>query len=115
MHRYFALILLITGASQSFAKRYTMTELWEMFIRHPLPQHVYGVEHRFLYGRGEFRLFVDERGKVRSVRTLQSTRHPELDASVVEAFMQWKARPGPRREVDVRIVFAQPGGRVDFP
>lgn len=113
VHRYLVIIALISTASQAFAGSYTKTELLEMFIHHPLPQYPYG-EHHHLYGRGLFRLFVDEGGKVQSVKILQSTREPALDASAVDALKQWKARPGPRREVDVPITFAQVG-RTDFP
>jgi TonB family protein len=113
VHRYLVIIALIGTASQAVARSYTKTELWETFIRHPLPQHPHG-EQRFLYGRGVFRLFVDEGGKVRSIKIVQSTREPALDASAMDALMQWKARPGPRPEVDVPITFAQ-AGRTDFP
>ena len=114
MHRYLVIIALISTAWQAFARSYTKTELLEVFIHHPFPQYPYGEHHHFLYGRGLFRLFVDEGGKVRSVKILQSTSEPALDASAVDALMQWKARPGPRREVDVPITFTQLG-RTDFP
>jgi len=81
-----------------------------MFTFMPLPDYTYKARLFHLAGDGMFRLLVNEQGKVTSVVTLQSTGHPELDREVVKAYMRWRARPGPKREVDVPTTFV--GGTI---
>ena len=107
MKRFILCILLISVAlSSSTARRYSGPELKAMFTFMPWPEYPYKLRFvQHMGGSGMFRMIVDERGKVTAVTALQSTGHPELDAGAIKGLMRWKARPGPKREVDIPVTF----------
>ena len=54
----------------------------------------------------------DERGKVTDVTILKSTGDKALDSESIRALLQWRARAGTRREVDVPFHFTLHGART---
>jgi len=107
--KYFVLwiALIIIGISSVSARRYSGPELKAMFTFMPMPGYPYKLRFvQRLEGSGMFRMLVDEHGKVTNVTALQSTGHPALDAEAIKGLMRWKARPGPKREVDIPVTFS---------
>jgi TonB family protein len=98
----FVLLAMCSGAS---GKHYTTAEINAMFVRRPVPEYPVEVRRRHITGTGTFRLFLDERGRVTNVTTIETTKNAQLDASAIRAFRQWQAKPGPKREVDVPATF----------
>jgi TonB family protein len=98
-----SLFVLLAMCSGALGKHYTTAEINAMFVRCPVPE--YPVEVRRRHITGTFRLFVDERGRVTNVTTIETTKNAQLDASAIRAFRQWQAKPGPKREVDVPATF----------
>ena len=84
---------------------YTPADFKAIFLKMPSPEYSYEARRRRFTGSGLFRLFVDEKGQVESVKILKSTGYPELDSSSVKTLREWQARPGNRREVDVPVNF----------
>jgi TonB family protein len=107
MRHFILCITLATLAmSSATARRYSGPELKAMFTFMPMPEYPYKLRFvQHMGGSGMFRMIVDERGKVITVTALQSTAHPELDAEAIKGLMRWKARPGPKREVDIPVTF----------
>lgn len=103
---------LIPGFSAQ-ARPYSDVERKAIFLREVKPDYPYEALRRREEGKGLFRLYVDERGKVISVTTLKSTGHQVLDAEAIRTFGRWRARPGERREVDVPLNFVMSGAHSD--
>ena len=61
-----------------------------------------------LRGSGNFRLHIDAHGQVTAVDILKSTGDKELDHEAVKALRRWRAKPGPRWDVDVPVTFFLP-------
>jgi TonB family protein len=106
MRKQFVIAFLCALAfSTADARRYTGDELRAMFLITPRPN--YPIEARYLHvgGVGVYRLYIDERGEVTGIRLLKKTGFPPLDIAVLKTLVRWKARPGPKREVDVPVHF----------
>ncbi len=93
------------------ARPYSDLERKAIFFREVKPDYPCEALRRREEGTGLFRLYVDERGKVTSVKILKSTGHQVLDAEGIRTFGMWRARPGERREVDVPLNFVMSGAR----
>jgi TonB family protein len=102
---FLSALLLAIPLCDATARRYSDAEWKAIFIRTPRPDYPYNLRRLRITGSGVFRLYVDKQGTVTSVRILKSTRHQELDAEALKAFMHWRAKPGPLREVDMPITF----------
>ena|ERR1700736_6715760 len=87
------------------ARRYTDEEIKAMFLDRPLPKYPYEMRRLRITGSGLFRLYVDNKGKVTSVKILETTGRRELDEESRKAFQRWRAMPGKAREVDVPATF----------
>lgn len=98
-------IILALGLSSAEARRYTFFELREIFFLMPKPDYPIELRRLHLSGRGVYRLRINERGDVTGIRILEKTGIPPLDIEVLKAFIRWRARPGPKREVDVPVRF----------
>jgi TonB family protein len=90
------------------ARRYSQAEIRAMFVFAPLPRSTYKLFSLKVRGSGLFRLFVNEQGKVTSVSVLKSIGHPQIDVAMAKTFSSWRARPGPKREVDIPVDFGPP-------
>ena len=93
------------------ARRYSQPEIRAMFVFAPLPRSTYKLGALKVSGSGLFRLFVDEQGKVTSVSVLKSIGHPQIDGAMAKTFIKWRAKPGPKREVDIPVDFGLPAYR----
>jgi TonB family protein len=61
-------------------------------------------------GAGVVLVNVDQKtGQVTSARMLQSTGHQVLDEQAINAFRQWRFKPGTTREVHIPITFTMRG------
>jgi TonB family protein len=104
--RYVAVLLLFFATVIPLsAHHYTAAEIHAIFVQRPLPEYPVAVRRRHISGTGLFRLFVDERGRVTDVQTLETTKNAKLDASAIRTFRLWRAKPGPKRSVDVPATF----------
>ena len=56
-------------------------------------------------GVGIYRMTINSKGEVVSVSIRQSARWPELDSAAVGTLRRWRAKPGPKREIDTRIEY----------
>jgi TonB family protein len=79
-----------------------------MFTEHPWPDYPQEFRQRHLTGTGHYRLYVDEHGEVKTIGSLRSTHHPELDLQAMRTFLRWRAVPvsTPKiRQVDMEVAF----------
>jgi TonB family protein len=92
-------------------RRYTSAE-WQLisakFIERPTPMYPRRLRILRLRGSGNFRLHIDTQGQVTAVDTLKTTGDKELDHEAIKALLRWRAKPGPRWEVDVPVTFFLP-------
>jgi TonB family protein len=95
----------IPGADPAAATRAFDAKWKAIFVSTPWPQYPYEARRRRLTGTGVLRIYVDESGKVTGVTIIKSTGHRQLDDAGLKAFGQWRAKPGPRREVDMPLRF----------
>jgi TonB family protein len=113
--RYLCILAIVLAASKpAWAKRYTTRELKAMFVKMPTPEYPLATRKLRIEGRGVFRLFVDEQGRVDSITTIRSTGYRDLDKSCLKAFRRWQATPGTKREVDVPVAFTMKSSFPDF-
>lgn len=90
------------AASERFNKR------WQsIFVYTPAPEDAHDL--RYVTTQGRVRISVNEQGKVTAVRVLETTGVRRFDEGAVEAFSRWRAKPGPRREVDMPLTFVTRG------
>jgi TonB family protein len=99
--------------SSSRARPYSAAEREAMFIRAVKPDYPYEALRRREEGKGLFRLYVDERGRVTAVTILKSTGHQVLDSESLRILKSWRARSGERREVDVPLNYVLSGSQRD--
>jgi TonB family protein len=106
MFRRFAFSLVGALAfSTADARRYTFEEFRDTFLVTPKPDYPIELRRLHLSGRGLYRLRIDERREVSGIWVLQKTGIPPLDVEVLKALVRWRARPGPKREVDIPVRF----------
>jgi TonB family protein len=74
-------------------------------IEMPKPDYPPELRRLHLRGRGIFRMYINEQGVVTATKIRKSTGRPELDAEALKALVRWRAKPGPRREIDEPIAF----------
>ena len=98
-------IIFALGLSSAEARRYTFEEFRDTFLVTPKPDYPIELRRLHLSGRGLYRLRIDERRDVTGIRVLQKTGIPPLDIEVLKALVRWRARPGPKREVDIPVWF----------
>jgi TonB family protein len=78
----------------------------------PRPAYPYEARSKHMTGSGIIQLNVDSStGIVTSAQLLKSTGHKILDDSALEAFQQWRFRPGTVRKVRIPINFTMQGFR----
>jgi TonB family protein len=80
--------------------------LTPIFTRSPKPEYPIECRRRHITGNGIFHMNIDEKGVVKSTAIQRSTGHSELDAAVIKAFSQARAKPGAIRDIDVPVTFA---------
>ena len=86
-------------------------DLKGVFIAMPTPVYALELRRPDITGSGIFTLSVDERGKVTDVAVRKSTGHHELDLQAIYGLRQWRAKPGPQRQIDVPMTFSLPEKR----
>ena len=78
----------------------------------PRPAYPYEARSKHLTGSGIVLLNIDpSSGSVASAQLLKSTGHKILDDSALEAFRQWRFKPGSVRKVRIPINFTMQGFR----
>jgi TonB family protein len=101
------------GNGTAKASREFDAKLKTIFIAAPRPHYPYEARRSRITGSGLLRIYVDESGKVTQVKILKSTGNRLLDEAGSNAFRQWRARPGNRREIDMPLVFVSTDGPGD--
>jgi TonB family protein len=74
-----------------------------------LPAYPYAARDQHLEGSGLYRLNVKPDGTVASVAVLKSSGHRILDEAAVDAFRQWRFKPGALHAVKLPINFTLKG------
>ena len=74
-----------------------------------LPAYPYAARDQHLEGSGLYRLNIKPDGTVASVTVLKSTGHRLLDDAAVDAFRQWRFRPGALHALKLPINFTLKG------
>jgi len=109
MRTVFFLVSLIAAltiaATAAEERRYTKNQLEARFTHMEAPEYPYWARRSGITGRGVFRIYVDEQGKVTDAKALKSVGNHMLDREVIKAFMLWRAKPGVRLEIDMPITF----------
>ena len=101
---------LSVGATQVREYRYANGQQLEAMVIHKeTPEYPFEARRRFEQGQCYVRLYVARDGTVTRVKIVQSTGHELLDASCLQAFRNWKWKPGLRREIDVPVSFVMRG------
>lgn len=80
-------------------------------IYHPSPKYPYAARQQHCAGIGIFVLYVRPDGAVSSVEVAQSTGYSILDQSRIEAFRQWRFRPGIVKSVKIPVTWGSKGVR----
>jgi TonB family protein len=77
------------------------TPPWVAFaIKHPSPKYPYAERSSRHEGSGVYRLIIDTKtGLVARVLIEKSSGHKGLDDSAIEAYLQWRWKPGTWKEV----------------
>jgi TonB family protein len=120
-----AAVLAITGASasaqtgaaatsvkekESKARSMSEAEAYALAIYAPRPAYPYAARDKRLTGSGIVLVNVDSStGTVVSAQMLKSTGYKVLDDSALEAFRQWRFKPGTVRKVRIPINFVMRG------
>ena len=73
------------------------------------PAYPYAARDQHLEGLGLYRLNIRPDGTVASVTVLKSTGHRLLDEAAVDAFGQWRFRPGALHALRIPINFTMKG------
>jgi TonB family protein len=108
---HFRVVLLLiafadfAGAAQIREYRYTHGEAKAEVIYSPKPEYPYEARSKHQQGQGYYRLYVARDGSVKAVKVIQSSGHELLDGACLNAFKQWRWKPGFRREIDVPVSF----------
>jgi TonB family protein len=108
--RFRVVLLLIAFAHFAIAGqireyRYTHGELKAQVIYGPKPEYPYEARSMHQRGQGYYRFYVARDGSVAAVKVIESTGHELLDAACLNAFKQWRWKPGFRREIDMSVSF----------
>jgi TonB family protein len=94
------------GAAQVREYRYTDPQQLEAMIVHKQkPEYPLEARRRLQQGQCYVRLYVARDGSVTGVKIVQSTGYDLLDASCLQAFRNFRLKPGLRREIDVPVSF----------
>ena len=102
------------GAGQVREYQYTNGEAETLVVHKQMPEYPYEARRAHQQGQCYVRLYVARDGSVTDVKIVQSTGHELLDASCLQAFRNWRLKPGLRREIDVPVSFVisqRPGQR----
>jgi TonB family protein len=103
------LAALSVGAAQVREYQYTHGEAETLVVHEQTPEYPYEARWAHQQGQCYVRLYVARDGTITGVKIAESTGHPLLDASCLQAFRNWKWKPGLRREIDVPVSFVMPG------
>ena len=109
MMRFLVILSLLCSAltnAESQDRRKTLA------IYHPFPKYSYAARAQHCAGTGIFALYVRPDGSVSSVQVAQSTGYSILDQSGIEAFWQWRFRPGIVKSVKIPVTWSLKGVRV---
>ena len=105
-----ALTLLSVTASSAQPTTDEINKAKALAIYAPRPAYPYEARSKHMTGRGIVLVIIDPlSGNVTSAQLLMSTGHKILDDSALEAFRQWRFKPGSVRKVKIPIRFTMQG------
>jgi TonB family protein len=110
--RLACVLAMATLTFPALAKDSTEAERKAIFLHMPPPDYPVAASRNKTFGKGDYRMFIDEKGRITEVKVLQSTGSAELDHAVTARLKQWLAKPGARREIDVPVDFSRPVKRL---
>jgi TonB family protein len=83
----------------------TSADVLAMFTKRTAPIYPYSARRMGRTGSGIFRMYVNEQGIATKIGVMKSTGHTELDIAAAAGLIQWRAKLGRRREVDMPVTF----------
>jgi TonB family protein len=104
-------ILLSAGISTAQpppAQVFTGPDMGRYFERIWVPEYPFAARRNRVSGRGTYRAYLDASGKVTRVIVIKSAGLRDLDDVVIRAALNWRGRPGKKREVDFPMAFVAP-------
>ena len=90
------------------AQVFTGPDMGRYFERIWVPEYPFAARRNGVSGRGTYRAYVEASGKVSRVTVIKSAGLRDLDDAVVRAALNWRGRPGKKREVDFPMAFVAP-------
>jgi TonB family protein len=96
--------LIIASVAAANVREYRHDE-WKAVITPVRLSYPVEARRAKMQGEGRFRLCFAPGGRITAVKVLKSTGHQTLDGSVTRELRQWRAKPGPRRELDMSVGF----------
>ena len=102
-------LLVVVSALCADVREYRRGEWKSVITAHPRPDYPVAARRTGLQGQGYFRLYFGRDGRVTNIKVLKSTGHQMLDDAAMAGFIQWHAKPGPRRELDTPIAYVLSG------
>jgi TonB family protein len=81
-----------------------------IFSYKPAPTR--SIDARTLRDEGLARLYIDQQGRVTSVKLMRSSGQREYDVEAIDAFRRWRALPGPTREIDLPLTAVATGKKA---
>ena len=102
-------VMLVMAAHCAIAADADVTvppEARALMLAMPRPKYPYEARARHITGRGMYEILIDAKsGMVTRVVVVQSTGSKKLDEAAVNAFSQWRARPGKISRIRVPVNF----------
>jgi TonB family protein len=105
----FLAIAVSASSAEVRVYRFTGNDLKAHLVHFQRPEYPSEARRAYQQGLGYF-LYVARNGNVTTVQTLKTTEYQMLDSSALRALATWRMEPGPRREVDVPVIFLVASG-----
>jgi TonB family protein len=98
-----------TATAVAASRVLTVREI-NIFSYKPAPTRM--IDARTLRDEGLARLYIDQQGRVTSVKLMRSSGQREYDTEALDTFRRWRALPGPVRQIDLPLTAITTGKKA---